>query len=35
MTSFADFIGRPLRTGGCTLLYCTGGRAVVEKNFEK
>lgn len=34
VTSFADQIGRPLRTPGCILLYCIGGRAVVECNFR-
>ena len=32
-TSFTELLGRPLRTSGCILLYCTGGRAVVECNF--
>lgn len=34
ITSFSDFIGRPLRTNGCILLYCTEGRSVVECNFR-
>lgn len=32
-TSLSDLIGRPLRTTGCILLYCTEGRAVMEWNF--
>lgn len=34
ITDFSDFIGRPLRTSGCILLYCTEGRSVVECNFR-
>lgn len=32
-TSLSDYIGRPMRTAGCIMLYCTGGCAVVECNF--
>lgn len=34
-TSLADYIGRPLRTPGCILLYCLKGCAVAECNFTK
>lgn len=32
-TSLSEFIGRPLRTDGCILLYCTDGYATVDCNF--
>lgn len=32
-TTLSDFIGLPMRTTGCILLYCTDGSAVVECNF--
>jgi len=34
ITSFDELIGHPRRTGGCILLYCVSGRAVVECNFK-
>lgn len=34
ITSLSDYIGRPMRTAGCILLYCTEGRSVVECNFK-
>lgn len=33
ITSLSDYIGRPMRTTGCILLYCMEGRAVAECNF--
>lgn len=34
-TDLKSYINRPLAAGGCTLLICTSGRAVVSINFRK
>lgn len=33
LTSLTEHLEKPLRTDGCILLFCMGGRAVVESNF--
>lgn len=33
ISSLSEYIGCPMRTTGCTLLYCIEGRAVAECNF--
>lgn len=35
VTRFSDLLGRPLRTPGCVILYCTRGCATAECNFTK
>lgn len=35
ITSFSEYLGFPVRTSGCILLYCTEGCAVVECNFTE
>lgn len=34
-TNLKDSLGKPLRTKGCILMFCTSGRAVVECNFTR
>ncbi len=33
ITSLSDYIGRPMHTTGCIMLYCVGGYAITECNF--
>lgn len=35
VTSLSDYIGRTMRTSGCTLLYCMEGCAIAECNFTE
>lgn len=34
-TDLRDYIGKPLRTKGCILMFCTSGYAVLECNFTR